>query len=136
MQQRNHEAEDGITNTNTEDEIPTLGQFLAQCRKMTGMNREEAAKIIGISSVYLYRLESDQTKRPSLMTVARIAQTYGLNVELLGQLQAYHEEIQVIKKIQALEGKSPLKLVGIDLTELPPGAQQLYLRLLTHLVPS
>ncbi|PJE67655.1 hypothetical protein COU95_01145 [Candidatus Shapirobacteria bacterium CG10_big_fil_rev_8_21_14_0_10_40_9] len=129
----NHETQQGITNN--ESEPLTLGQFLTQCRERLGMSPKEAAKKVGISLVYLERLEDDRAKNPSLSIAFCLAETYGVSVEALGQAQARKEEYQITQKIQGLE-----KVVGVELllplNEVSPHTRELYLKFLSHLASS
>lgn len=129
----NHETQQSISNN--ESEPLSLGQFLTQCRENPGMSPSEAAKEAGISLTYLGRLEKDRAKNPTLRVALFLAETYGISVETLGQVQARRKESQIIQKIPELEEVVGVKLL-LPLNEISPRTRKLYFKFLSHLASS
>ncbi|MCJ7793124.1 MAG: helix-turn-helix domain-containing protein [Candidatus Marinimicrobia bacterium] len=93
------------TTSTLEIEQPTLGQFLAQCRQDKGWSISIAAKKIGISPVYLRKIEKDQVKSPGLLIAYDFAQNYGVSIDTLADVHERQEENEAEEKIRELERK-------------------------------
>ena len=63
-----------------------IGERLRNIRKQLGYTQREAAGAAGMSPQYLSDLETGRIRNPSLETLQRLAQAYGMGVdELIGR---------------------------------------------------
>jgi len=131
----NHEATQEISGQ--EIELPTLGQFLTQCRQIKGWSMSVAARKIGISAVYLGRIEKDQIRSPGLIVAYDIAKNYGVDIDTLAEVHERQEEKEVKEKIRELERKvekdKKMKL-KLDLDKVSLRSKKIYLELLSSLL--
>lgn len=59
----------------------TLGQLLMRCRKHCGFSLEQAAEEVPCSKPYLWELEQDRARNPTLRLCLGLASLYGLTLD-------------------------------------------------------
>ena len=65
-----------------------LGDFLKEVRESRGLGLRAAGRLIGISGMHLSRLESGEDQKPSVETLVRLADAYGVDLGNLAELAA------------------------------------------------
>jgi transcriptional regulator with XRE-family HTH domain len=70
-----------------EVEMSTLGLVLRTKREQLGLSQIEAAELAGISNSFLCQLESGARRGNSVVTVAKLADAYGIDVAVLVSAQ-------------------------------------------------
>ena len=88
---------------NNESGYYSFGHYLRWLRIGSGYNTiKDAAEAIGISPVYLRRLESGAQDNPSLLVAAYMAEEYGVSVSEIGGQWAKFRNREMIKRIEGL----------------------------------
>jgi transcriptional regulator with XRE-family HTH domain len=126
-----------------EIERPTLGQFLAKCRRNKGWSKSIAARKIGISAGYLGKIEKDQVKSPGLLIASKIAENYGISINTMADVDEGQKIKEVEEEIRELERrieedtgvKFHLDLETVShFSKNPMQSEELYLEFLSLLV--
>lgn len=66
-----------------------LGEFLKEERKKKGLSLQEFATILGISSSYLYRIETGDRKNPSAMVINILAKYFNVPTDYIVSMTGY-----------------------------------------------
>lgn len=111
-------AEDAPT-PNEETGYFSFGEYLKDKRRESGYNTKDAAEAVGISTVYLYKLESGELGNPGFRVAVHMAEVYGVSVSEMGEQQAKFERRGMAERIEELLDQVDfIKWEGGDLTEL------------------
>ncbi len=60
-----------------------MGRRLAAARALCGLTQTEAAAQAGFAQAYLSLMENDKAASPSLNSVAKLAEIYGVTIDYL-----------------------------------------------------
>ena len=63
-----------------------IGENIKKYRNKQGLSQEDFAKISGVKYTTLTKIESNVIKKPSVLIMAKLAKTLGVNIEDLIKL--------------------------------------------------
>lgn len=108
-----------------EAEPTSFGEYLRGLRIKSCFSVKKAADAIGISPVYLWKLEREKNPNPGFRIAIEMAETYGVRIGKLGDQWAKFWRLRIVERIENLfSQQSTLTWIGPEITNFSDGTLQ------------
>lgn len=77
-----------------------FGKYVKKLRKSAKMSMEEVSKRIGISSSYYFYIESGQRLPPSMASVEKMEEIFGVELKDMAREEREMSPISIMKKVK------------------------------------